>query len=337
MSNIINSFNEYNYKLIRHKMVTGLHNFQERGGKIGATPIGFVRTDKYTYKLDPSKSDTIRQIFKDIAEGMSTKEVVNKLEQINFKTNKGKSLGTREVRNIIKNERYWNNNPQIVSRELWLDANSKLKSITNNGGKRTYPLSNKIICSKCGTSLIIGFRADRGIPVINGCNTSNSSRNGDHTSCNCMGNRLDVVENLVMSDCKAYLEIQLSKLYQKLTDDKTILAEHQKELDTVQTEIDANKEKLARLNKLFLLGNVSEQELQDYSMEYKDNIALLSEKQKRLEGYSLYRVVQELQDRVVALEELRESNNMNELVQLVDHVDYWKDTTGLSVVTVFKE
>ena len=36
MSNIINSFNEYNYKLIRHKMVTGLHNFQERGGKVEA-------------------------------------------------------------------------------------------------------------------------------------------------------------------------------------------------------------------------------------------------------------------------------------------------------------
>ena len=334
---ILSSVSSYIYQQTKAKMQRGLKQFMEGGGKIGATPIGFVRTDKYTYKLDPSKSDTIRQIFKDIAEGMSTKEVVNKLEQINFKTNKGKSLGTREVRNIIKNERYWNNNPQIVSRELWLDANSKLKSIPNNGGKRSYPLSNKIICSKCGTSLIIGFRADRGIPVINGCNTSNSSRNGDHTSCNCMGNRLDVVENLVMSDCKAYLEIQLSKLYQKLTDDKTILAEHQKELDTVQTEIDANKEKLARLNKLFLLGNVSEQELQDYSMEYKDNIALLSEKQKRLESYSLYRVAQELQDKIIRLEEMQSSADINELVQLVDHVDYWKDTTGLSVVTVFKE
>ena len=30
MSNIINSFNQYNYQLIRHKMITGLHNFQER-------------------------------------------------------------------------------------------------------------------------------------------------------------------------------------------------------------------------------------------------------------------------------------------------------------------
>ena len=174
MSNIINSFNQYNYQLIRHKMVTGLHNFQERGGKVGSTPIGFVRTDKYTYKLDPSKSDVIKQIFKDIAEGMSTKEVVNKLQEINFKSSNGKSLGTREVRNIIKNERYWNNNPQIVSRELWLKANNQLKSLKNSGGKRSYSLSNKIICSHCSTSLIIGFRADRNAAVINSCNSSNS-------------------------------------------------------------------------------------------------------------------------------------------------------------------
>ena len=86
-----------------------------------------------------------------------------------------------------------------------------------------------------------------------------------------------------------------------------------------------------------MLGNVSEQELQEYSKEYKDNIALLSEKQKRLESYSLYRVAQELQDKIIRLEEMQSSADINELVQLVDHVDYWKDTTGLSVVTVFKE
>ena len=337
MSNIINSFNEYNYKLIRHKMVTGLHNFQERGGKVGATPIGFVRTDKYTYKLDPSKSDTIRQIFKDIAEGMSTKEVVNKLEQINFKTNTGKSLGTREVRNIIKNERYWNNNPQIVSRELWLDANSKLKSIPNNGGKRTYPLSNKIICSKCGTSLIIGFRADRGIPVINGCNTSNSIRNGDHTSCNCMGNRLDVVENLVLSDVAAYLEIQLAKMYEQLKSNADIIQEHKQELDHITKEIEVNSKKLKKLNDLYLLDNITAEQLKEQSSAVKDTIAMLTLKKERVEGYSLYDRVQKLQDDIVRMEELQSNSDIKELAQLVDHVDYWKDTTGLSVVTVFKE
>ena len=156
-------------------------------------------------------------------------------------------------------------------------------------------------------------------------------------TCRCMSHRYDYIESIVKSDCLAYIESKLDGLYQKLTDDKAVLAEHQKELDAVQTEIEANKEKLTRLNKLFLLGNVTEQELQEYSKEYKDNIALLSEKQKRLESYSLYKVTQELQDRIVRLEEMLSNADINELVHLVDHVDYWKDTNGLSVVTVFKE
>ena len=328
MSNIINSFNQYNYQLIRHKMVTGLHNFQERGGKVGATPIGFVRTDKYTYKLDPSKADTIRQIFTDIAESMSTKEVVDKLEQINFRSNNNKKLGTREVRNIIKNEVYYKNNPQIVNHEQWLEANQQLKSIPNCGNKRSYPLSSKIKCGHCGNTMVIGVKNDRPQPVLS---------KGMSKTCRCMSHRYDYIESIVKSDCIAYIESKLDGLYQKLTDDKAVLAEHQKELDAVQTEIDANKDKLSRLNRLFLLGNVTEQELQEYSREYKDSIVLLSEKQKRLESYSLYKVTQELQDRIVRLEEMLSNADINELVHLVDHVDYWKDTTGLSVVTVFKE
>ena len=336
MSNIINSFNEYNYKLIRHKMITGLHNFQERGGKVGSTPIGFVRTDKYTYKLDPSKADTIRQIFVDIAEGMSTKEVVNKLQEIDFISSTGKSLGTREVRNIIKNERYWNNNPQIVSRELWLRANSQLKSLVNSGRKRSYPLSNKIICSHCNTSLIIGFRADRNAAVINSCNSSNSIRK-IKSNCTCQGCRLDIVNNLVVSDCKAHIEIKLAELYQKLTEDKELLESHNAELQATQAEIAANKEKLSRLNTLFIMDNISQEELSEQSAVIKDRINLLELKQQRLEGYSLFKIAEELQYKVVVLEELRESNDMNSLIKIVDYVSYYKDAGGLTVKTVFKE
>ena len=325
---ILSSVSSYIYQQTKAKMQRGLKQFMEGGGKIGATPIGFVRTDKYTYKLDPSKADTIRQIFTDIAEGMSTKEVVNKLEQINFRSNNNKKLGTREVRNIIKNEVYYKNNPQIVTHEQWLEANQQLKSIPNCGNKRSYPLSSKIKCGHCGNTMVIGVKNDRPQPVLS---------KGMSKTCKCMSHRYDYIESIVKSDCLAYIENKLDRLYQKLTDDKAVLAEHQKELDTVQTEIDTNKEKLTRLNKLFLLGNVSEQELQEYSQEYKDSIALLSEKQKRLESYSLYKVTQELQDKIIRLEEMQSSADINELVQLVDHVDYWKDTTGLSVVTVFKE
>ena len=335
MSNIINSFNQYNYQLIRHKMITGLHNFQERGGKVGSTPIGFVRTDKYTYKLDPSKSDTIRHIFKDIAEGVSTREVVDKLEQINFRSNNNKRIGTREVRNIVRNEVYYKNTPQIVSKELWLEANSQLRSILNSG-KKSYPLSNKIVCTKCGTSLIIGFKNDRGCSIVNSCNSSNSIR-GKKTKCDCMGSRLDLLENLVISDCKAHIEIKLAELYQKLTEDKELLESHNAELQATQAEIAANREKLSRLNTLFVMDNISQEELAEQSAEIKDRINLLELKLQRLEGYSLFKIAEELQYKVVVLEELRESNEMKELAQLVAEVQYYKDQTGIQIKTVFRE
>ena len=86
-----------------------------------------------------------------------------------------------------------------------------------------------------------------------------------------------------------------------------------------------------------MLGNVTEQELQEYSKEYKDSITLLSEKQKRLENYSLFKVTQELQDNVVRLEEMKYNEDMNSLVTLIDHVDYWKDnSTNIVINTIFK-
>ena len=336
LSNIINSFNEYNYKLIRHKMQTGLHNFQSNGGKVGRTPIGFVRADKYHYILDLEKADIIKQIFTDIASGVSTKEVVNRLDKINFRSNNNKRIGTREVRNIVRNEVYYKNIPQIVTRELWLEANSQLRSLSNRG-KRTYPLSNKIVCKHCGTSLIIGYKADRGYSIINSCNSSRSVR-GDHSNkCSCQGVRYDAVEDIIKSDCLAYLEIQLSKLYDQLREDKELLKVHDAELQAVRVAMSDNKEKLSKLNNLYLMDNISQEQLTEQSAEIKDKINLLELKQQRLEGYSLFKISQEIQGKIIRLEELKADADINDLVVLVDYVQYYKDSTGISVNTVFKE
>ena len=336
LSNIINSFNEYNYKLIRHKMQTGLHNFQSNGGKVGAVPIGFVRADKYHYVLDLDKADIIKHIFIDIASGISTKEVVNRLDKINFRSNNNKPLGTREVRNIVRNAVYYENIPQIVTRELWLEANQQLRSLVNCGNKRVYPLSGKIFCSHCGTSLIIGMKKDRGYSIVNSCNSSRSVR-GDHSNkCSCQGVRYDYVEDIVKSDCLAYLEIQLNKLYDQLREDKELLSAHDAELKAVKAGIDANKEKLSKLNNLYLMNNISQAELTEKSAVIKDKIDLLELKQQRLEGYSLFKISQEIQEEIIRLEELKADADINELVQLVKQVSYYRDSTGISVNTVFK-
>ena len=335
LSNIINSFNEYNYKLIRHKMLTGLHSFQERGGKVGRTPIGYIRADKYHYVLDMEKCDIVKQIFTDIASGLSTKEVVNKLEQINFRSNNNKRIGTREVRNIVRNEVYYENIPQIVTRELWLEANSQLRSISNRG-KRTYPLSNKIVCSHCNTPLIIGYKADRGYPIVNSCNSSRSVRGNHSNKCDCMGVKYATIESIVKSDCLAYLENRLAVMYDLLKSNEEILQEHKQELVAIQSEIEVNSQKLQKLNDLYLLNNITAEDLKEKSIAVKDTIALLNLKRERVEGFSLYDRVQQIQNDIVKLEELQNSVNINDLVVLVDYVQYYKDSTGISVNTVFK-
>ena len=314
---------------------------RKEGKRIGAKPFGYDIVNKRLV-VNPIQADTVKRVYKLIAEGISTAEVVRLLKQDNVTTNTGRFFDTRAVRLLIKNEGYTgkkNDNvyPQIISKELFLLANQQLRSIPNCGNKRSYVLSGRIFCKHCGTSLIIGYKADRGYPIVNSCNSSKSVRGVPGSKCDCMSHRYDTIEDIVKSDIMAYIENKLAELYQKLTDDKAVLAEHQKELDAVQTEIEVNFQKLQKLNELYLLDNITAEDLKEKSIAVKDTIALLTLKRERVEGFSLYDKVQQIQEEIIRLEELKADANINDLVVLVDYVQYYKDTAGLSVKTIFKE
>ena len=332
LNNIIANFDEYYFNVTKQKMQRGLIEARKKGIRIGAKLYGYDIVNKRLV-IDPQKADTVKSVFKLIADGYSTKQVVEILKKEGVTTNTGRFFDTRAVRLMVQNEGYTGQKgdsvyPPIIDKELFLLANQQLKSVPNKGNKRSYALSSKIKCGHCGNNMVIGMKNDRNAAIVS---------KGMSKTCKCMSHRYDYIESLVKSDCLAYIENRLGALYEQLQDDKAVLAEHQKELDAVQTEINNVKEKLSRLNKLFLLGNVTEQELQEYSKEYKDSITLLEEKQRRLESYSLYRVAQELQDKIVRLEEMKDNEDMNSLVTLIDHVDYWKDnSTNIVINTIFK-
>ena len=340
-SDIIASVSAYIYQQTKAKMYRGMLQARKEGKRIGAKPFGYDIVNKRLV-IDPTKADTVKRVFKLVADGVATTEVVRLLKQDNVTTNTGRFFDTRAVRLMIKNEGYTgkkddNIYPSIISKELFLLANQQLKSLQNCGNKRTYPLSNKIVCSKCGSHLILGIKKDRDAVIVNSCNSSNSIR-GKKTKCNCMGSRLDIIENLVVSDIKAYIECKLAELYQKLTEDKELLSVHNAELQAVKAEVSDNKEKLSKLNNLYLMNNISQAELTEKSTEIKDRINLLELKQQRLEGYSLFKISQEIQEEIIRLEELKADADINDLVVLVDYVQYYRDSVeGLFVKTVFKE
>ena len=307
-TDIIASVSAYIYKQTSAKMYRGLVQARKEGKRIGAKPYGYDIVNKRLV-VNPRQADTVKRVFKLIAQGTPTAEVVRLLKQEGITTNTGRFFDTRAIRLMAQNEGYTGVNkagdlyPPLVSRELYLEANKQLKSLPNKGGKRSYALSNRILCSHCGTSLIIGYKKDRNTAVINSCNSSNSIR-GIKTKCSCQGSRLDLVESLVISDCKAYIESRLAVMYDLLKSNEEILQEHKQELDTIQSEIDANSHKLQKLNDLYLLDNITAEDLKEKSSAVKDTIALLNLKKERVEGYSLYDKVALLQNEIVRLEEL---------------------------------
>lgn len=339
-SDIIASVSAYIYKQTSAKMYRGLKQAQKEGKRVGAKLYGYDIVNKRLV-VNPEQADTVKRVFKLISEGVTTAEVVRILKKDDVITNTGRSFDTRAIRLMVQNEGYTGHKgdniyPPIIDRELFLLANSKLRSIPNNGNKRTYPLSNKIVCNKCGTSLIIGYKVDRKCSVINSCNTSNSSRNGNHAPCTCQGGRLDIVENLVLSDVAAYLEIQLAKMYEQLKSNADIIQEHKQELDQITNDIEVNSKKLQKLNDLYLMDNITADQLKEQSSSIKDTIAMLTLKKERVEGYSLYDKVTQLQDEIVKLEELQSNLTIEDATKLIDHVSYYKDESGLQVNTVFK-
>ena len=339
-TDIIASVSAYIYKQTSAKMYRGLKQAQKEGKFIGAKLYGYNRENK-RLAINPEQADIVRKVFKLISEDASTKEVVEILKHDSVVTNTGKSFDTRAVRLMIQNEGYTGHKgdavyPPIIDKELFLLANSKLKSLKNSGGKRSYPLSNKIICSHCGTHLIIGYKADRGLPIVNSCNTSNSNRKGIHPSCSCQGVRLDILENLVLSDTSAYIENKLASMYNQLKSNEGILQEHKKELDSITFEITANSKKLNKLNDLYLLDNITAEQLKEKSEAIKETIAMLTLKKERVEGYSLYDKVALLQNEIVRLEELQSNLNIEDATKLIDHILYYKDNAEISVNTIFK-
>ena len=332
-SDIIASVSAYIYQQTKAKMYRGMLQARKEGKRIGAKPFGYTIVNKRLV-IDPQKADTVKRVFKLIADGYSTKQVVEILKQENIVTNTGRFFDTRAIRLMIQNQGYTGVNkvgdlyPPIVSRELYLEANKQLRSIPNCGNKRSYSLSGKIFCSHCNNTMILGFKRDRGLVIVS---------KGMSKTCKCSSIRLDKLEGIVLSDACAYLENKLYSMYEQLKSNNSILSSHKQEIEAIEKEIKDNSKKLDKLKDLYLMDIIDKEKLQEQSNEIKDNITRLILKKERISNYSLYEKVAQMQDIVVSIEEFLHEPSIESAVKYIEKVLYWKDDKTTEVKTVFKE
>ena len=333
MNNIIANFDEYYYNVTKQKMQKGLLEARKKGIRIGAKLYGYEIENKRLI-IDPTKVDVVKRVFKLIADGHSTKQVVEILKQEGITTNTGRSFDTRAIRLMVQNVGYTGVNkagdlyPPIVSKELYLEANQQLKSIPNCGNKRSYSLSGKIKCGKCGNNMVIGMKKDRNKVIVS---------KGMSKTCKCSSIRLDYLENIVLSDTSAYLESKLFSMYDQLKSNNSILANHKQEIEAIEKEIQSNSKKLDKLKDMYLMDIIDKEDLQSQSTELKDNIARLTLKKERVSNYSLYEKVAQLQDNVIEIEEFLHNPSIELAVKYIDKVLYWKSDKTTEVEVKFKE
>ena len=331
-SDIIASVSAYIYQQTKAKMYRGMLQARKEGKRIGAKPFGYTIVNKRLV-VNPEQADTVKRVFKLISDGHSTKQVVEILKKDNITTNTGRFFDTRAIRLMIQNEGYTGQKgdsvyPPIIDKELFLLANSKLRSIPNCGNKRSYELSGKIFCSHCNNTMILGFKRDRGLVIVS---------KGMNKTCKCSSIRLDKLEGIVLSDACAYLENKLYSMYDKLKSNNSILSSHKQEIEAIEKEIEANSKKLDKLKDMYLMDLLDKDTLQSKTTNIKDNIARLTLKKERISNYSLYEKVTQMQDIVVSIEEFLHNPSIESAVKYIDKVLYWKNNKTTEVKTVFKE
>lgn len=328
---ILSSVSAYIYQQTKAKMYRGMLQARKEGKRIGAKPFGYDIVNKRLV-VNPRQADTVKRVFKLVAQGTPTAEVVRLLKQEGITTNTGRFFDTRAVRLLVQNEGYTgkkddNVYPVIISKELFLLANQQLKSVSNCGNKRSYALSGRIYCKHCGTSLICGYKKDRDAVIVS---------KGMSKTCKCSSIRLDYIEDIVLSDTCAYLEGKLYSMYDQLKSNNSILASHKQEIEAIEKEIMINSKRLDKLKDMYIMDLLDKDALQSKSAELKDNIARLTLKKERVSNYSLYDKVTQLQDNVIEIEEFLHNPTIELAVKYIDRVLYWRNDKTTEVETIFK-
>ena len=190
MSNFMMSINQYYSRDLGRKTYLGcLETAKECKHVGGVPPYGYGVDKEQKYYIIEEEAKAVRIIFQMIADGYSHRDISKRLDELGYKTRKGKTFKA-DFTGMLRNRKYigeyvWNIRrkspilnrttpdilhdesdvvripngiPAIISEELFLKVQSRLEK--NNGKhlsyeKRNYLLSSMIRCGKCGFHMCV--------------------------------------------------------------------------------------------------------------------------------------------------------------------------------------
>lgn len=232
MLKIISGMSEYYIRNLANEVLKGqkenAYKCKANGG-IGCLGYNIVNQK---YVVNEQEAETVRLIFQMYSEGYGYNSILDKLNNLGYRTKAGKPFGKNSLYEILNNEKYVgiytfnkiarcnshgvrnshrlkpdseiikipNGVPAIISQELW-DRTQAIRKINPKGrshNKYFYLLSGLVWCGLCGGKLSGNPRNPgngRPVYVTYRCNCKNNNR-----SCCCRKIRREYIEVYVIEE-----------------------------------------------------------------------------------------------------------------------------------------
>lgn len=169
MEGLLEMFAEMYSKELSQKVKRGIKESILKGNYIGGHILYGYKVEDKKILIDEKTAPAIRYLFEEYANGKSKKQIIRELNQMGYKTNKGKPISYNSFQNNMTNIKYagiFNNGnlqndnyyPAIISKELFDKVQIKLAEHKHQPAtqkaKVEYLLTGKAFCGYCGSSIV---------------------------------------------------------------------------------------------------------------------------------------------------------------------------------------
>lgn len=169
LESILEGYAEYYSENLARNVKRGLKENAIKGISIGnpGRPFGYDISPQNTYIINEKEAYYVKQMFLKYAQGDSITDITRYLNSENVKSKRGNDMTISSVLTILKNCKYLGvfrymdtelKIPSIVTEELFNKVQERIQNSHKHvKGKKPaveYPLSTKLICGYCGSSMV---------------------------------------------------------------------------------------------------------------------------------------------------------------------------------------
>ena len=290
LESIIEGYNQFYSVELAQKIRRGNRMNCEKGLWTGGSLLfGYKVIDKKIH-IDEEKAEIVRKFFKDYANGVTKKQIVNELNSKGIRTLRGYQFTTNSFWSCLSNKRYLgivehtngeiytNIYPQIIDQETFnrvqIMLGNRKKKPAMAKAKVDYVLTARVFCGLDGSTMsgVSGTSRTAGKKCYYACN-----QRYKYKKCDKKHERKDDLENEVVRHTRAYIlhpknqEAIIDKLMalqeKSLTDDK--IKDYESRIAKIDREIVKLVDVIMRAEGEDLIKQIN-QKSKDLSIQKKD-------------------------------------------------------------------